>query len=231
MSTRTFEELKDAVNNATRNSDAASLMECAEELHALATSEAEAVAHTARGLGFALGSNYPAALEHYHHALAMHEELGNRSGVARVTMNIGNVYRNSGDYHAALEHLHRALAMHQELGDRSGVARVTNGIGVVHYSTGNYPRRSSTITAPGNARGARRQQRRGTCHRQHRRRALSHRHLPLGAGALPPRSGNARAARRPQLRGTSYRQHRQRAPLHRQLPCGARALPPRAGNA
>ncbi|MBK7411466.1 MAG: tetratricopeptide repeat protein [Ignavibacteria bacterium] len=139
MSTRTFEELKDAVNNATRNSDAASLMECAEELHALATSEAEAVAHTARGVGFALGSNYPAALEHYHHALAMHEELGNRSGVARVTMNIGNVYRNSGDYHAALEQLHRALAMHQELGDRSGVARVTNGIGVVHYSTGNYP--------------------------------------------------------------------------------------------
>ncbi|MBK9183060.1 MAG: hypothetical protein IPM83_08060 [Ignavibacteria bacterium] len=52
MTKRTLEELKDAVNSAINSNDAASLMECADELDALATSEAEAVAHNARGVGF-----------------------------------------------------------------------------------------------------------------------------------------------------------------------------------
>jgi len=139
MSTRTFEDLKAAVENATSTSDAVSLMKCADELDALATPEAEAVAHSARGVGFNLRGKYPAALENYHRALVMHEKLGNRSDVARVTKSIGNVHYRTGNYPVALEHFHRALAMHEELGDSSGVAGVTGNIGSVHWSTGNYP--------------------------------------------------------------------------------------------
>ena len=52
--------------------------------------------------------DYPAAMSHYHRALALHEELGNRNDVATVTGNIGNVYSSIGDYPTALEHYHRA---------------------------------------------------------------------------------------------------------------------------
>ncbi|RPI67097.1 MAG: hypothetical protein EHM43_09885, partial [Ignavibacteriae bacterium] len=72
--------------------------------------------------------DYPEALSHFHRALALYEELGDRSGVATVTGNIGNVHRSTGDYPAALSHCHRALALHEELGDRSGVATVTGNI-------------------------------------------------------------------------------------------------------
>jgi len=139
MSTRTFEELKEAVKNATSITDAAALMECADELLALATPEAETAAHNARGVSFFYRGDFPAALEHYHRALATYEELGNRSGVASVTGNIGLVHVSTGNYPAALEHYHRALATYEELGNRSGVARVTGYIGIVHNSTGNYP--------------------------------------------------------------------------------------------
>ncbi|MBK6291732.1 MAG: tetratricopeptide repeat protein [Ignavibacteria bacterium] len=139
MSTRTFQELKDAVDKANSINDAVSLMKCADELDALATPEAEAAAHSARGVGFALGSNYPVALEHYHRALGKFEELGNGSGVAGVTGNIGLVHMNTGNYPAALDHLHHALTLHEELGERRHVARVTGNIGNVYGNTGNYP--------------------------------------------------------------------------------------------
>jgi adenylate cyclase len=136
---RTFEEIKIDLDHANSSNDAASLMECADELDALATTEAEAVAHNARGWALFIRGDYSAALEHYHRSLALHEKLGNHSGVAGITGNIGNVHFSTGNYPAALEHFQRALAVHQELGDRSRVAGTTNNIGMVHVSTGNYP--------------------------------------------------------------------------------------------
>lgn len=44
MSTRTFEELKEAVSNAMPFSDASALIQCAEELEVLGTREAYALA-------------------------------------------------------------------------------------------------------------------------------------------------------------------------------------------
>jgi len=139
MSTKTFEELKGAVNKATPLNDASALIHCAVELEELGTREADALSAQARGTADRLHGNYPAALEHCHRALAMHEELGNRSGVAIVTTCIGLVHRRTGNYPAALEHYHRALALYEEQGDSSGVAIVTGNIGNVYFNTGNYP--------------------------------------------------------------------------------------------
>jgi adenylate cyclase len=136
---RTFQELNDAVKSATSSNDAAALMQYADELDALTTSEAEAVAHNARGVVCYLRGNYPEALEHYHRASAIHEELGNRGSVAFVTCVIGIVHQSTGNYPAALEHYHRSLTTYEELGDRGGVAHVIVNIGIVHRSTGNYP--------------------------------------------------------------------------------------------
>jgi len=138
MSTRTFEELNDAVNRASSLSDAASLMECADELDAMTTPQAVAVANRSRGWAHFLCGDYTAALEHLRRALAMFEDLGDRSGLAGVTNSIGSVHNSTGDRAAALEHYQRALAMNEDLGDRSGVADVSGNIGIVHQSTGNY---------------------------------------------------------------------------------------------
>ena len=78
-------------------------------------------------------------MKHYRRALTIHEELGDRPGIARGTGNIGIVYQNTGDYPAALDHYQRALAIYEELGDRPGVARTTSNIGNVYSSTDDYP--------------------------------------------------------------------------------------------
>ncbi|RPI67234.1 MAG: hypothetical protein EHM43_09195, partial [Ignavibacteriae bacterium] len=136
---RTFEELKEAVKKATRINDAAALMECADELDDLATSEAEAVAHNSRGSALSLHGDYSAALEHFYRALASHDRLGNSSGAAGVTNNIGNVHHRTGNYPAALEHFHRALAVNEVLGNSRWVAINIANIGNVYHRTGNYP--------------------------------------------------------------------------------------------
>jgi len=138
MSTRTFEELKEAVDKATPLNDASALIRCAEELDALGTREADALAAQAQGVADYLRGNYQAALEHYHRALDIHEELGDRCGVARVTVNIANVQNSTASYPAALEHYNLALAIYNELGERAGVAGVIGNIGNVHGSSGNY---------------------------------------------------------------------------------------------
>ncbi|RPI66267.1 MAG: hypothetical protein EHM43_11645, partial [Ignavibacteriae bacterium] len=136
---RTFEEINTDVHKATSINDAEALLRYAVELDAIDTPRAEAEASRARGWAFLLRGDYPSALEHYHRALALYEELGNRSGGADVMCNIGSVHKGTGDYPAALEHYHRAMALYEELGDRSGLALVTGNIGTVYKSTGDYP--------------------------------------------------------------------------------------------
>ena len=75
---------------------------------------------------------------HYTSAIALHEELGQRSGVASVTVNIGIVYQNLGEYGKSLEYFTRAKALNEEIGDRSGVARVIGNIGLVYQNLGEY---------------------------------------------------------------------------------------------
>jgi len=136
---RTFEQISADVGAATNINNAATLMRLATELDELATPEATALAHRARGWACYCTGDYPAALEHYNSALVLYHELGNRSGVATVTGNIGVVSDSTGDYPAALEHFNSALVLFHELGNRSGVASVTGNIGIVYNDTGDYP--------------------------------------------------------------------------------------------
>ncbi len=139
MSTRTFNELHEAVNHAMGIDDSDTLLRCAAELEALGTREANVIAATARGTADRIHCNYASALEHYNRVLAMNEEMGNRGGVASVNSNIGNVHSLTGNYPEAMEHYCRALALYEELDNRVGSANTTCNIGNVHKSTGNYP--------------------------------------------------------------------------------------------
>ncbi|RPI67789.1 MAG: tetratricopeptide repeat protein, partial [Ignavibacteriae bacterium] len=138
MSTRTFEELQDAVRAAMSVNDESALSLCAVELDALGTTEARALAENVRGVADLWSGNYTAALEHYQRAIVLYEELDDRGGVARSNVNIGTVYLSTGNYTAAFENYQRALEVHQELGNLDSVANVSMGIGTVHSKTGNF---------------------------------------------------------------------------------------------
>ena len=139
MTNRSFEEIKVDVDQAFATHDAKALLRYAAELDAISTPQAEATASSSRGLVHELRGDNSTAMIHYHRALALHEELGERTGMARATGNIGAVHQFTGDYPEALSHFHRALALHEELGNRNDLAGVTGNIGSVHLSTGDYP--------------------------------------------------------------------------------------------
>ncbi|MBK7032026.1 MAG: tetratricopeptide repeat protein [Ignavibacteria bacterium] len=136
---RTFEEIKEEIRQANIRNDIRSLRALASEMQTLGTPHAKAHAHIALGIAEDLDGNYTAALEYYRHSLTMHEELGDRAGMARVTANIGIVLYSTGDYPSSLEHYYRALAMFEEIGNHAGVASVTGNIGGVYEATGDYP--------------------------------------------------------------------------------------------
>ena len=139
MNSDKLSELTEAVYTAFEARDEAALLEIIEKVEALDTQAALALTATARGLVEYLRGHYPAALDHYQRALAIHEELADRRGIARIINNIGNVYNNTGDYPAALDHYRRAISSYEELGNRPGIARVTGNIGNVYWNTGDYP--------------------------------------------------------------------------------------------
>ncbi len=136
---RTFEEIEDDLDHAHSMNDTEEMLRCAVELDALATPQAEALSSKYRGWALFLRGDFPTALEHYNHSLALYEELESRSGQAAIMGNIGSLHASTGDYSTALEHYQHALELHHDLGERSAVARVIGNIGNVHRSTGDYP--------------------------------------------------------------------------------------------
>ena len=132
-------QLTEAIHTAFNARDETALLGIIEKAEALGTQAAAALEATARGHVEYFRGHYPTALDHYQRALAIHEELGNRQGMARVINSIGNVYNSTGDYPAALDHYQRTISSYEELGNRPGIARVTGNIGNVYWNTGDYP--------------------------------------------------------------------------------------------
>jgi len=136
---RTFDEIQADITAATNIHDLPALTALAEEMQALASPVANAVAFNTLGIVDLSTGNILSGKERFAHALAEYEKLGNRSGVAGVICNLGIVYYSTGEYPAALEYYSRALSLYEDLGDRAGMARACGSVGNVYYSTGDYP--------------------------------------------------------------------------------------------
>jgi len=136
---RVLDEIIIDVKHAININDADALLRLAAELDDLNTTAATAQANSVRGSALRLRGDDALALDQYHRALVVFEELGDLVGMGAVFTNIGNVYALVGDYPAALELYRRALAIQEELGDRNAIASNTMNIGNVHWSTGDYP--------------------------------------------------------------------------------------------
>jgi tetratricopeptide (TPR) repeat protein len=76
------------------------------------------------------------ALQYQKKALAIHEQLNNRVGMAVGYGNIGLVLRYMGNLKEALDYLKKAIAIHEQLNDKvrmavdyAGIASALNGMG------------------------------------------------------------------------------------------------------
>ena len=135
---RSFDEINADLTEAVLFEDVSAMRALAEELQTLHAPQAEVARLNAFGTVSRVTGDYPKALEHFRHALALCGDLGDHTGVAKVTSNIGNVYLDTGDYPKALEYYRHALAAGEELDDRAVVANVVGNIGNVYGLTGDF---------------------------------------------------------------------------------------------
>ena len=82
--------------------------------------------------------SYDEALDWYRKSLAIKEELGDRSGMARSYHQLGNVSYLRGSYDEALDWYRKSLAIKEELGNRSGMAISYHQLGMVAEERGSY---------------------------------------------------------------------------------------------
>jgi len=134
---RTYDEIAEDVDEASRMRDAESLRSLAKDLKDLGTIEAEVLATIAEGSILRQSGEYERALEFYMRAVDMSEEVGIPS--AGIWNNIGSVYSATGDYTNAFKYFDRAAEAYQVLGQKDKLARTVSNIGIVYARIGDFP--------------------------------------------------------------------------------------------
>jgi predicted ATPase/DNA-binding SARP family transcriptional activator len=80
------------------------------------------------------------AKEHLNESLAIHRQIGNKTGMASVLNGLGNLAREQEGNYPESKRLHEeSLALYRELGDKRHIASVLNNLGLVALAQENYP--------------------------------------------------------------------------------------------
>lgn len=74
----------------------------------------------------------PIALEYYHDALLINEELKNGAGRANLLNNIAVIYESQEDIDAAVDYYGKALVLFKLIENKKGVAATLNNLGRIH---------------------------------------------------------------------------------------------------
>ncbi|MGH8476606.1 MAG: tetratricopeptide repeat protein [Methylococcales bacterium] len=82
--------------------------------------------------------NYDTALSYMEQALAIQQQIGDKSGEGATLNNISSIYHARGDYETALSYLKQSLAIAQEIGDKSGEGATLNNIAGIYHARGDY---------------------------------------------------------------------------------------------
>ena len=85
-------------------------------------------------------SDYSKALDYFHKALKINEELGNKMKIAGNLNNIGTIFNVQSNYPKALEYLYKALKINTEINHKDWLARDQVNIGKIYSSQMNYPK-------------------------------------------------------------------------------------------
>ena len=103
--------------------------------------EGEAHCYNSLGVDYSFGkSNYPKALEYYHKALKIYEEIGDELGIANNLLNIGIIYYSQSNYPKALEYYHKALKIYEEFDYEKSAAGAIHNIGMIYANQSDYPK-------------------------------------------------------------------------------------------
>jgi len=98
--------------------------------------QAEALLHLGTARSFLAESEGMEAEQ----ALAIYERLGDRMGMVRVLIHLGNMNNAQGMYDTAVAHYERALALSQEIDDRQTMASCLINLGVIAKRRHEYER-------------------------------------------------------------------------------------------
>ena len=82
--------------------------------------------------------DYAAARRYCEESLAIRRKLGDKKGIARSLIWLGNVAGDQGDYASARALLEEGRATAQEVGDRHGLGVALNGLGELERLNGDY---------------------------------------------------------------------------------------------
>lgn len=98
--------------------------------------EAMAIVMNTKGFYYDDRGNIPAAIEYYHKALKIREEINDKEGMALSYNNIGSIYHYMEDFPLAIEYYEKGFAIQQELKDTIGMARSYSNMGAIFHSEG-----------------------------------------------------------------------------------------------
>ncbi len=99
-----------------------------------------ASAYQHKGHNYASKGEDTMALEMYEKAIAIHEKIGNHSGVARTIFNKGLIYFGWSDYKQSTEAYLKAYAVFEKEKDSFLMAKMLNSIGINNMYVSDYPR-------------------------------------------------------------------------------------------
>ena len=99
---------------------------------------AESIVRTLGNAYLNLIGEYQKAIECYEKGLEISTAIGDRSGIATNTRNLGNVYLDLEEYQKAIEYFEKGLEICTAIGDRSGIATNTGNLGTAYFKLGEY---------------------------------------------------------------------------------------------
>jgi len=90
------------------------------------------------GIACSYKGQYSKAEEYYSKQLEICERLGDRHGIATVTANMGELFRNTNNLKKAMECYNRAHNLFEEMGDVNRCGIITGNIGIIFYQRGEF---------------------------------------------------------------------------------------------
>lgn len=129
---RSIEDIRADIDRALALEDLVTLGRLSNELLQLDTPETTVRALRLQGVAARMSGDLVKAIEAFHAAMELLQDLGDRDGEARITASLAGVYYMTGDYPRTLELSQASLEIFRELRDRHGVANTLNNIGLIH---------------------------------------------------------------------------------------------------
>jgi tetratricopeptide (TPR) repeat protein len=83
-------------------------------------------------------ARYDDAQTHHLHALALFQQVGDRTWQAHVHLGLGKTFLRMKGNRAALDQCHHALELYAAANDLGGLATTLNAIGWIHIQLGEY---------------------------------------------------------------------------------------------